>query len=58
MCTILKNMNDAPSKKVPTAKEVEEFMRMYPRLDHLMAETLLMQSEEDLQKYLEEKNEE
>jgi hypothetical protein len=49
-------MNDAPSKKVPTAKEVEEFMRMYPRLDHLMAETLLMQSEEDLQKYLEEKN--
>ena len=51
-------MNDAPSKKVPTAKEVEDLMRLFPRLDHLMAETLLMQSEDDLQTYLDKKNEE
>ena len=51
-------MNDVPSKKVPSAKEVEELMRLFPRLDTLMAETLLMQSEEDLQTYLDKKNEE
>ena len=48
-------MNDVPSKKVPSAKEVEEFMRLFPRLDTLMTETLLMQSEEDLQTYLDKK---
>ena len=51
-------MTDVPSKTVPSAKEVEELMRLFPRLDTLMAETLLMQSEDDLQTYLDKKNEE
>jgi hypothetical protein len=51
-------MIDAPSKQIPTAKEVEDLMRLFPRLDTLMAETLLMQTEDELQTYLDKKNEE
>ena len=43
----------APSlKPKPTPQEVCRLQEMFPRLDYLMCETLLMQTEEELEKYL------
>ena len=50
---------DADQKPVPTKttpkpspQEVLCLQALFPRLDYLMCETLLMQSEDDLEKYL------
>ena len=42
----------APSKPKPTAQQVYKLMEEYTRLDYLMAETLLMQTEDELERYL------
>ena len=38
--------------KKPCVEEVLQLQKLFPRLDYLMCETLLMQSEEELQQYL------
>jgi len=44
----------AQCKKKPSPQEVERFMQLFPGLRcYLLAETLLMQSEDDLGQYLE-----
>ena len=44
----------AQRKKKPSPQEVERFMQLFPGLRcYLLAETLLLQSEEDLGQYLE-----
>lgn len=39
-------------KQKPGAEEVLRLQKQFPRLDYLMCETLLMQTEEELQQYL------
>ena len=41
-----------PPKPKPTPQQVYKLMEEFTRIDYLMAETLLMQSEEDLERYL------
>ena len=41
-----------PTKPKPTPVQVYKLMEEYTRLDYLMAETLLMQTEEELERYL------
>jgi hypothetical protein len=44
---------EAPTPKPkPTPQQVYKLMEEYTRLDYLMAETLLMQTEEELERYL------
>ena len=38
--------------KKPSAEEVLQLQKQFTRLDYLMCETLLMQSEEELQQFL------
>ena len=38
--------------KKPSAEEVLQLQKQFTRLDYLMCETLLMQSEEQLEQYL------
>ena len=38
--------------KKPGAEEVLRLQNLFPRLDYLMCETLLMQSEEQLEQFL------
>ena len=40
------------SKPKPTPQQVRKLQEEFTRLDYLMAETLLMQSEENLERYL------
>jgi hypothetical protein len=40
------------TKAKPTPQEVEALMRLFPRCDYLMCETLLMLSEEQLASYV------
>ena len=39
-------------KQKPCAEKVLRLQKLFPRLDYLMCETLLMQTEEELQQYL------
>ena len=39
-------------KHKPCTEEVLRLQNLFPRLDYLMCETLLMQTEEELQQYL------
>ena len=41
-----------PTKPKPNPVQVYKLMEEYTRLDYLMAETLLMQTEEELERYL------
>ena len=41
----------------PSPQEVLSLQKSYPRLDYLMCETLLMQSEDDLKRYLDAEEE-
>lgn len=41
-----------PKPKPPPPSQVYKLMEIYTRLDYLMAETLLMQTEEELERYL------
>ena len=41
-----------PARPKPTPQQVYKLMEEFTRLDYLMAETLLMQTEEDLKRYL------
>ena len=43
------------TKAKPTPQEVEALMRLFPRCDYLMCETLLMLTEKELASYIEEK---
>ena len=45
-------MGSMDSKPKPTPAQVRKLMEEFTRLDYLMAETLLMQTEEDLERYL------
>jgi hypothetical protein len=56
-------MDEAPTqppRPKPTPEQVRKLMGEFTRIDYLMAETLLMQTEEELERYLaapkEEKN--
>ena len=40
------------AKRKPRPQEVEALMRMFPRCDYLMCETLLMLTEEELASYV------
>jgi len=40
------------AKPKPTPQQVYKLMEEFTRLDYLMAETLLMQTEEELERYL------
>jgi len=40
------------TKTKPTPQEVLQFQALFPRLDYLMCETILMQTEEDLMPYV------
>ena len=42
------------SRKKPSPQEVQKLQDAFPRLDALMCETLLMFTEEELAKYIEE----
>ena len=42
-------------KQKPSAEAVQNLMRLYPRLDYLLAETILSFTEEELGKFLEKK---
>ena len=43
---------EPPPKPKPTPQQVYKLMEEFTRLDFLMAETLLMQTEEELERYL------
>ena len=43
------------ASKKPTPQEVQNLLQMYPKLDFLIAETILSFTEEELGKFLEEK---
>ena len=43
------------ASKKPTPQEVQTLLQMYPKLDFLIAETILSFTEEELGKFLEEK---
>ena len=43
------------ASKKPTPQEVQTLLQMYPKLDFLIAETILSFTEEELGNFLEEK---
>jgi hypothetical protein len=49
------NTLTAPKREKPPIQAVQTLMQMYPRLDSLMAETVLSFSEQELGEFLEKK---
>jgi hypothetical protein len=49
-------VTDVPKKDKPSAHAVYTLMQMYPKLDFLMAETILSFSEKELGEFLEKKS--
>jgi hypothetical protein len=41
-----------PKREKPTPQQVYKLMEEYTRIDYLMAETILMQTEQELERYL------
>ena len=41
-----------PKREKPTPQQVYKLMEEYTRIDYLMAETILMQTEQELEHYL------
>ena len=46
---------DGATKQKPTREAVQNLMQMYPKLDYLLAETILSFTEEQLEVFLEKK---
>ena len=42
--------------KKPSPQKVQSLLQMYPKLDYLIAETILSFAEEELEKFLEKKS--
>ena len=49
-------MEEKPQKEKPSSQLVQSLLQMYPKLDYLMAETILSFSEAELGEMLEEKS--
>ena len=49
-------MEEKPQKEKPNSQLVQSLMQMYPKMDYLMAETILSFSEAELGEMLEEKS--
>lgn len=49
-------MEEKPKKEKPSSQLVQSLLQIYPKLDYLMAETILSFSEAELGEMLEEKS--
>jgi hypothetical protein len=49
-------MEEKPRKEKPSPQLVQSLLQMYPKLDYLMAETILSFSDAELGEMLEEKS--
>ena len=49
-------MEEKPQKEKPSSQLVQSLLQMYPKLDYLMAETILSFSEAELGEMLKEKS--
>lgn len=47
-------MDAKPQKRKPTPREVQKLQESFPRLDYLMAETILSFTEDELQELMQE----